>query len=148
MKITINKLLSNLTILILFITLISLSVNAKSKAQLIITIKDCREAGISQLSELKILKNGIDFKILKPIHENKQILKDLDLGLYTLIYKSLFSIEETVVVNITENKKYFSIICIDYSKETYKPIIDSLNIGEKYTIFYSSRGCFHSINIQ
>ena len=136
------------TISFLCLILYNLTVIAQTKAELTITIKDCRNIeSFPYLSELIIKKNGKDYKIIKPQHSNKQVLKDLELGTYTLIYKSLFKKEVTIDVNIAELKNYSSTICtayLDYSKELYKPIIDSLIHGEKYSIFISSQGCFHS----
>lgn len=131
-----------------FIVFVSFTAQATVKAELTINISDCRNAKeFAYLSELRILKNGKVFKILKPQHENKQVLKGLDFGTYVLVYKSLFNKEENLKVKITESKKYSARLClnyIDYSKETSKPIIDQLQETDFYTIVISSQGCFHS----
>ncbi|MBL7997853.1 MAG: hypothetical protein JNL32_04350 [Candidatus Kapabacteria bacterium] len=139
----------NSTILfVLCLAFSSTATIARASAELIITIKECRVIkGYAYLSELQIMKNGEHYKTLKPEHDNKLILKNLDIGTYSLTYKTIFNKEETFPVNITQNKRYYASICttyLDYSKETYKPIIDILKEGEAYSICLSSQGCFHS----
>lgn len=130
------------------LTFLNLTVRINSKPELIIKIKDCRDTkNLAFLSELKIEKNGTDFITLNPRFEKRQILKNLELGTYRLIYNTIFNKEEAFTINITENKIYNFTICInyiDYSKETYKPIIDRLMENESYIIHFSSQGCFHS----
>lgn len=134
--------------MILFIVFISFSSQAKKSAELNINIIDCREENkFAYLSELQILKNGNEFKTLNPQHQSQQVLKNLEFGTYTLVYKSLFNKEERLNVQITESKTYSTKVCInymDYSKETYEPIIDRLQNKESYSIIISSQGCFHS----
>lgn len=79
--------------------------------------------------------------------KKKLDLKDLELGTYILVYESLFKKEEHLRIEITESKRYEAKLCtdfIDYSKETYKPIIERLQENEFYTILLSSQGCFHT----
>jgi hypothetical protein len=136
-----------MTLIFLFV-LISFCVHASKKAELTINISDCRDPkDFTYLSEVKVLKNEKEYKTLKPQHESKQVLKDLELGTYTLVYKSLFDKEESLRVEISEYKKYSTTLCtnfIDYSKERYKPIIDQIQENEFYTVIMLSEGCFHS----
>jgi hypothetical protein len=134
--------------LTLFFVFLSFFTQAKEKAELVINIADCRDAkNFAFLLELRILKNGKEFKILKPQNENKQVLKNLGFGVYTLVYKTMFEKEESLRVEIIENKRYSTNICtnyIDYSKDKYKPFINQLQENESYTILILSQGCFHS----
>ncbi|MGL5891751.1 MAG: hypothetical protein ACRC3B_17800 [Bacteroidia bacterium] len=134
--------------IVLFFVLISFCSRAAEKAELIINISDCRGAGnYSYLSKLKILRNENEYKTIEPQHEKKQVLNDLEFGTYKLVYNSLYGKEVSLTVEITENKTYSIDLCtsyIDYSKETYIPIIDQLQVNERYTIVMSSQGCFHS----
>lgn len=120
------------------------------KAELTITISDCRDAqAFAYLPELIVLKNGIEFKTLKPEHETKQMLTNLELGTYTLKYSTLFKKKAEIIVKIDEPKRYAVTVCVDfmdYSKETYKPVIDRLAVGETLSLIISSQGCFHSTN--
>ena len=114
---------------------------------MIISIHDCRNNQLEYLSELKILKDGKIFKVLNPKYENEQIIRNLELGTYSLVYNSLFEKETTKIVTVTEYKSYKIELCtnfIDYEKETYNPIINLLNENESYTVQMSSQGCFHS----
>jgi len=134
--------------MIFFFVSASFFTQAQEKAELTINIDDCREVNkFVYLSEIRVVKNGNEFDTLEPTYSQKQVLKDLEFGIYTLIYMSLFDKEEMVIVEITENKKYTATLCtnyIDYSKETYIPIIDQLKKRDSYSIVISSRGCFHS----
>lgn len=116
-------------------------------AELVIHISDSRnEKENAYLSELEISRDGKVFRILKPQYENKQVLKNIDLGTYTLVYKTLFNKEERVSVEIKEHRKYSVDVYInylDYSKETHTPIIDLLEEKDSCVIFIESRGCFH-----
>jgi hypothetical protein len=116
-------------------------------AQLVIKISSNRDPQeYVYLPELKILKDGKEFRTLHPQSEHKQVLKDLHLGTYTFVYKTIFDKEEQVRIDITEQKKYSVDLYIDYfdySKETYTPIIDRLKENDSCTIFISSQGCFH-----
>ena len=114
---------------------------------MIISIQDCRNSQLEYLSELKVLKDGKMFKTLNPKFENQQTLKNLEVGTYSLVYKSLFKIETTQIVKITEYKSYKIQLCtnfIDYEKEIYKPIINQLTENNSYKVEMSSQGCFHS----
>ena len=99
------------------------------------------------MNELFVIKDNKRIKSLKPEHNYIQTLTNLDTGTYFLEYKSLFGKTEKLKVIITQFKKYSVDLCIDYinySKETYKPIIDQLQEKENYKILMSSQGCFHS----
>lgn len=117
-------------------------------AELTIKIRDCRESNyFTYLEVVKILKDNREFKIIKPEVENEYVLENLKYGTYTIIYKSIFEKVETLKVELNENKKYSINLCtnyLDYSKETYKAIIDQLQINESYSIIMESNGCFHS----
>ena len=131
----------------LLVNLIFFSNLANGKAKMIISIQDCRNSQLEYLSELKVLKDGKIFKILNPKYENQQSLKNLELGTYSLVYKSLFEKETTQIVKITEYISYKVELCtnfIDYEKETYKPIINQLKENDSYKVEMSSQGCFHS----
>jgi hypothetical protein len=133
--------------LIVTFVLLTLAFVAYPKATLTIEIKNCRKAEFAYLAELKILKNGVLYKTLKPMHDTEQKLKNLEPGTYTLVYQSIFGKEVVHQTKITENKNYPVVICIDfldYSKETYKPIIDQLQNGTFYEVLVASQGCFHS----
>lgn len=136
--------------IIAFLVILSFCSYASAKGKLTITIKDCRNIeNPCYLAEIKILKDSNVFKILNPRRENKQVLIDLEYGNYTLIYKSFFNKTDSINVNILESKDYSVELCIyvlDYSKETYKPIIDHLKVDEFYSIIISSTGCFHDYN--
>jgi len=133
--------------MILFVALTGFYAKANDKAVLSLKIIDCRdEEKFSYLSELKVLKDGKQFKTLKPEHEKQIILKNLEFGEYTLHYTSMFGKEVNQKIAIAENKTYSVNLCvnfIDYSKETSKPIIDQLKENEEYTIIVISQGCFH-----
>ncbi len=119
----------------------------KNYASLEISIKDCRSNKLEYLDELFIIKDNKRIKSLKPEHNYIQTLTKLDLGTYFLEYKSLFGKTEKKKVTISQFKKYSVDLCMDYinySKETYKPIIDQLQEKENYKILMSSQGCFHS----
>lgn len=135
------------TMFLIFVTFIA---RAREFAELAIVISDCREPkSYAFLKELRILKNGIEYTMLYPKHENKQVLKNLELGTYSLVYTSMFGKEETQIVEITENKKYSTNVCIDfidYTKESYVSIIDQLQESESYSIVMLSQGCFHFTN--
>lgn len=50
-------------------------------------------------------------------------------------------------VTMTKFKRYSVDLCvnyINYSKESYKPIIDQIQDKENYQILMQSKGCFHS----
>lgn len=132
-----------------FFHLISLSVYSEDKAMIVINIQDCREVDNgTYLSEIKILRNGEEYQIVQPETQNEYIIKDLELGIYTLLYTSFFGKEESKEVKISTYKKYDIVLCLDfmdYSKETYKSLIDQLKNNESYTINLLSRGCFHSV---
>ena len=134
--------------MIFFLVFAPFLTHAQEKAELAIHITDCRDSvKFNFLPEIRVVKNGIEFDTIVPRFTHDQVLKDLEFGVYTLIYRSLFSKEERVIVEITENKKYTATICtnyLDYSKETYIPIIDQLKEKDAYSIIIQSRGCFHS----
>ena len=134
-------------VILLFVTLTCFCAKASDKATLSLKIIDCRdEEKFSYLAELKVLKDGKHFKTLKPEHEKQIILKNLEFGEYILLYKSMFGKEVNQKIVITENKTYSLNLCInfiDYSKESYKAIIDQLKEKEEYTIIVISQGCFH-----
>jgi hypothetical protein len=133
-------------ILLVFAVFLSFQAKAEEKANLVINIADCRGGSYNYLSEITILRNGQAFKKIEPQHEKKQVLNDLELGTYTLVYTSLFNKEVNLIVEITSNNEYSIDICtnyIDYSKETYVPVIDRLQENESYSILLSSQGCFH-----
>lgn len=135
---------------IVFLVILSFCSHASAKGKLTITIKDCRNIeNPCYLAEIKILKDNSEFKTITPKRENKQELMDLEYGNYTLIYKSFFNKIDSINVNIRESKDYSVELCLyvlDYSKETYKPIIDRLQVDEFYSIIISSTGCFHDYN--
>jgi hypothetical protein len=116
---------------------------------LIINISDSRDVKeYVYSSESKIIRDEKAFRTLKPQHENKQVFfkKNIGFGTYTLVYKTLFDKEERVSVEITEHRKYSVDIYInylDYSKESYRSIIDQLEEKDSCIIFIESRGCFH-----
>jgi len=118
-----------------------------AKASLDIKIQDCRNGHLEYLGELKILKDGKIFKTLKPEHDSEQKLTGLDLGVYKLVYRSIFEQQVTQEVKITEEREYNVSLCVnfvDYKKEAYKPIINQLKSGESYEVEMLSRGCFHA----
>lgn len=125
-----------------------ISITENQAAELTINIYDCREPSKFEfLSSLKILKNGKKFKTIKPEQGKQTVLKGLDIGSYTLEYKSIFDKIVNLKVEIVENKKYTTNLCVnflDYNKEKYIPIIDKLQENEFYNVITRSRGCFHS----
>jgi hypothetical protein len=138
-----------LNILAVFIAAVFLySFNNINKGELKIIIKYCRNSTeLAYLSELVLIKNGKEYKELKPEYENEQTISDLDTGSYTISYKTIFNKTEQINITISEYKKYEVDLCIDYmdySKENYKPIIDQLKDKESYKIIIASKGCFHS----
>jgi hypothetical protein len=137
-------------LMILFFVFISLGAHSADKAELVVNISNCRNSEeFAHLFELTVLKDGKKYEIVKPGFEREQTFKDLELGTYTLVYKSLFGKQEHLQVEITEYKKYITSLCIDfldYTKEKYKPIIDRLQESDFYTLSMSSQGCFHFKN--
>jgi hypothetical protein len=121
---------------------------AFAKAELIINIENSKnKEHHTYLKELKILKNGKNYKTLKPQHETEFVLTNLEFGIYTLKYESLFKKEVTIKILITEKKTYSISIYtnfIDYSKENYIPLISKISKGESYSVLLFSKGCAHS----
>lgn len=130
----------------LMIFLLLFSGSNRDYAILEINIKDCRSNKLEYLGELSVIKDNKRIKLIKPEHNYVQKLT-LDTGTYFLAYTSTFGKEEKLKVTMTQAKKYSIDLCVDYmdySKETYKPIIDQLQDKDNYTILMSSQGCFHS----
>jgi hypothetical protein len=132
-----------------FVFFIYFSGTPKSFATLEINIKDCKSNTFQYLHELSLFKDNKRIRLLKPEYDYIQKVTKLKKGTYYLEYNSLFKKTERYKVIITEFKKYSVDLCIDYmnySKETYKPIIDQLKDNGRYKIIISSQGCFHSTN--
>ncbi len=123
--------------------------NTQVKAELTININNCGNSiGFINLAGIKISKNEIDFKTIIPKQENKFVIKNLEFGNYKLVYKVLFQKEKTVMVNITENKNYDLAVCVsplESLSKKHSSIIENLLNSESYSFFYTSNGCFHSI---
>ncbi|MBS1653162.1 MAG: hypothetical protein JSU07_14240 [Bacteroidetes bacterium] len=111
-------------------------------------MKDCRDTSQHiYLSELVVFKNNNLFKTINPQLKNTQFLSELDTGTYIFQYKTIFDTEEKTKLNISENKKYTLLLCvnyIDYSKNAFTTYIDQLKENESYSISIASDGCFHS----
>lgn len=82
---------------------------------------------------------------VKPEH-GSTTSHNLSYGNYRLEYTSIFGKKESINIQLTEEKLYkvkLDVAHIDYSLESYVPIIDRLQIGESYSIEINSLGCFH-----
>ncbi len=131
-------------------TFVPTIVDAKVKASLSIRIVDCRDSSrYTYLNELTLLKKGKVIKKIIPKDQSTENLLNLDTGTYTLKYQTIFMRTEYQTVVISVYKNYSTNICLnflDYSKESYKPIIDRLKDNESYEVLMSSEGCFGGSN--
>ncbi len=135
---------SKLIIMILLLQFVA--AKGSNKAVLEIRIRDCRFQEFAYLEKIILFKDGVIIKELFPEHHHIQIINDIELGTYSLEYKSIFNKTEKVKVTISEYKKYNIDLCveqIDYSTAKYKPILDRLKNNERYQILMYSHGCFH-----
>lgn len=137
--------------LIIFISasLLFTSAKIKKSASLEIKIMDCRSQRLQYLSNLTIIKGDKVVKELEPKHENKQLITDLETGIYHLAYTSIFNKPETLKVDIAAYKKYSVDLCVNYITfpiGPFQPVIDRLQENESYSIVVSSQGCFHFTN--
>lgn len=129
----------------LFTVGLLLSFRGENKATLKIRSEYCSDDGMLGWTDIKLLRDG---KQVEKKQEDKEkfIFEALEKGTYTIVYKSIFNTQEQKTVEITEAKQYEVNVCLDamdYSKQTYKPVIDRLKDGEYYTVYADSRGCFH-----
>jgi len=133
---------------IILIILIIAARYARAQCVLQINIADCRqEKTIEYIPELKIFRNDVLIKTVKPSYDDKQVLKNLEFGKYSVEYETIFSKKESKQVEISEKGRYNIDLCLnylDYESDPYEPIIDRLEDGESYSIQISSVGCFHS----
>jgi predicted DNA binding protein len=137
-----------LIIIVLSCTSVLKSATGLNKASLRIEIKNCRQSQIKRYPSLKdsllVVKNDIPFQKLDGLN-SLHTLSDLDTGLYTIHYTSIYGKEEKTSIHITTFKPYNITVwadSLDYTKETYIPIIDQLHDNDFYTIIMASDGCF------
>ncbi|WP_341907043.1 hypothetical protein [Fluviicola taffensis] len=124
---------------------------ASRKAELDIQFFDQKENRLATYNAyggtIKILKDGKDYRTFDSHFDFNETIKGLELGTYTIVYRTIFLQDERVEVKINKYKIYYQMICfncLDYSQENYVPVIDRLKDGESYSIHLESRGCFHS----
>jgi len=117
-------------------------------ASLRIEIKNCRQSQIKRYPSLKdsllVVKNDIPFQKLDGLN-TLHTLRDLDTGVYTIHYRSVYGNEEKTAIHIIAFKPYNTTVWADslvYAKETTIPIIDQLRDNDFYTIIMVSDGCF------
>lgn len=119
------------------------------KARIEVTTKICRYDSQEYLNELKVLKDGKIIRHIEPNFYKPTWIEDLDTGNYVLEFSSIFGKTISYNYRIPKAKRYDIELCldyIDYSKESFKPIISRLKNDETYSIKYQSKGCFHSQN--
>ncbi len=137
-----------LIIIVLSCTSVLKSSTGSNKASLKIEMKNCRHSQIKRYPSLKdsllVLKNDIPFQKLDGLN-TLHTLRDLDTGVYTIHYRSVYGKEEKTAIHIIDFTPYHITVWADslnYAKETTIPIIDQLHGNDFYTIIMASEGCF------
>lgn len=113
-----------------------------------VEILDCRDGDDAYLDKLVLMRDGKEIKSFKPEWGSSFTIENLDAGVYQFEYTSMFDIKVSKTVDATKSGKYLVQICtnyLDYSKEKYQPVLDRMKSGQKYSIYFESLGCFHSI---
>lgn len=111
-----------------------------------IKFKDCRnERQSCYLNSFSLFKGD---SLIGSYHfegNNRYNIERLDKGIYRIEYQSIFDKTESVQVEIAEAKSYADLCLnkLDYSKETYVPVIDRIKKRESYAVEIYSHGCFH-----
>ncbi|MFH2141023.1 MAG: hypothetical protein ABIJ97_01275 [Bacteroidota bacterium] len=130
----------NYFIFLFFVFIICASTYAQ-KATLDIRFFDSRDStDFITMTGIVVFKNG---KCFIEFDHNKK-LTELDTGLYTINYKTIFNITRSVNIRIVDFKDYslnLEANFFDYNKEHFKPIIDRLKNNESYEIEIQHQGC-------
>lgn len=141
-----KKIFGSTSVLVVLMIVLSLC-EPNDFVRLEVVIEDCRDSDAAYLDKLVLLRDGKKIKTFEPKWDTEFTIDSLQPGEYEFRYTSMFDLPVSVKVDAAQPGKYPVTLCsnyIDYSAETYKPIIDRIQPGRAYTVFFSTMGCFHS----
>ena len=133
--------------IIISLVIISLGLSPNT-GQIEIVVNDCRENGRPNFwCDIK-LKSDDGKLIERTISQDDNTIKKLDPGNYELEFQSILGRTEVEKIKVKKGKKTEVEICLDkFTADIERikqfTIIDSISIGEQYTLTYETQGCFH-----
>ncbi|HHC79351.1 MAG TPA: hypothetical protein ENK46_05675 [Flavobacteriia bacterium] len=97
------------------------------------------------LKKATIYKGKTEFKEVDFEHRENYIIPKLPFGKYTIKYKSIFNILESINFVINDQKEKQVTLCVDkinYSDNKNTLLLDELKTGESLEFLFTSVGCF------
>ena len=97
------------------------------------------------IKKATIYKDGTEFKKIDFEYSQDNVISNLPFGKYTIKYKSIFNILESIDFVIYEQKEKEITLCVDkinYSDNKNILLLDKLKIGESLDFLFISKGCF------
>lgn len=120
----------------------------EQESQLFLLARDSRDKSIyTTVPRVTLMQDGDTLKSTVPEYsENYLWFGKFKKGNYTIAYKNIFDQEVKQKVFVTGAEVDTILLYldyVDYSSESYQPIIDTLQEGDSFTIHFKSVGCEH-----
>lgn len=120
----------------------------KQESELFLLARDSRDRSIyTTVPSVTLMQDGDTLKSTVPDYSQHYLwFGKFKKGSYTIAYKNIFDQEVMQEVSVTGAEVDTIILhldYVDYSRETFLPIIDRLQEGDSYTVNFKSVGCEH-----